>query len=853
NQGVRLLSTLLATTRDISNASSAFVPAQVGAIAVRWSEIRNRLNPSQAKFLTPVLETIAIAPEEADDMVTESGMVPSPQPPRKNWLAELETQEERDRPTFFITYLQQQIGQVLQLDPTQISVEQNLMELGMDSLMVMESINQLRQDFQLMLYPREFYEHSSISALAQYLAQEFAKEFAQEFTQDYTDDDISSTPDQLSITAPLIIPTLQGASDRVTLHQGKRLPNAVFILSSPRSGSTLLRVMLAGHSRLFATPELHLLPFDTMTERQQQLGDAHLSEGLERSLMELHQWDSSTSHAQVQQWLDQNLSIAEVYANLQASTAHRLLVDKSPTYAMHRPTLDRAESLFENAKYIHLVRHPYAVVESFVRMRMDKLLGIATTNPYELAERIWSQSNQNILDFAQTVDRDRYHQLRYEDLVRDPSAALSQLCEFLDIDLEPALLNPYDGDRMTDGVHDQSLSLGDPNFLLHQRIDPALADSWKTIDLPQALNDGTKAIAHQFDYEIKAEGRRQNLRQKAEGGRQKAEELAPKSKIQNLKSKIPYTEIALDLNGLTHTICTWGDENAPPIVCVHGVLDQGLIWAPVAQTLVQQGYRVIAPDLRGHGCSTHVGPGGTYHLLDFLADLDAILNHLDIKVEGRRQKAEGNDSPTPQLPNSLTPQPITLIGHSMGSIITALYASSRPQRVRSLFLIEPILPGEKHQSVTDQLTTLLESQTITPEQPVFPDVATAARRLRQGTPSLTEEFSLQLAQRICVPANPNSGDQSVRWTWDAKLRDRTGIGFRRMPFGRADYLQLLSQLGMDVTVVYGDRSTFNRPDDLVAQTEALAHAKRITLSGGHNIHLDASMELARLILNEIEG
>lgn len=74
-----------------------------------------------------------------------------------------------------------------------------------------------------------------------------------------------------------------------------------------------------------------------------------------------------------------------------------------------------------------------------------------------------------------------------------------------------------------------------------------------------------------------------------------------------------------------------------------------------------------------------------------------------------------------------------------------------------------------------------------------------------------------------------------------------------MPFGRADYLQLLSQLPMAVTTVYGDRSTFNRPADLAAQTEALAHAKRITLSGGHNIHLDAPAELAKLILDEIEA
>src|SRR5947209_3853134 len=48
-------------------------------------------------------------------------------------------------------------------------------------------------------------------------------------------------------------------------------PPAAFILSPPRSGSTLLRVMLAGNPRLFAPPELELLSFHTLAERREAL------------------------------------------------------------------------------------------------------------------------------------------------------------------------------------------------------------------------------------------------------------------------------------------------------------------------------------------------------------------------------------------------------------------------------------------------------------------------------------------------------------------------------------------------------------------------------------------------------
>ncbi|MEO1467174.1 MAG: sulfotransferase, partial [Cyanobacteria bacterium J06633_1] len=128
------------------------------------------------------------------------------------------------------------------------------------------------------------------------------------------------------------------------------------------------------------------------------------------------------------------------------------MIDKSPTYASSRETLERAEEIFEGAKYIHLVRHPYAVIESFARMRMDKLVGSGDANPYELAELIWRDSNQNILNLAQDIDPDRYHLVYYEDLVSQPQSVLADICQFLEVPFDQAVLTPYQGDRMTDGV-----------------------------------------------------------------------------------------------------------------------------------------------------------------------------------------------------------------------------------------------------------------------------------------------------------------------------------------------------------------------------------------------------------------
>ena len=54
-----------------------------------------------------------------------------------------------------------------------------------------------------------------------------------------------------------------------SIHQKNK--SAIFILSAPRSGSTLLRVMLAGNPQLFSPPELALLSFQSLRERKNRL------------------------------------------------------------------------------------------------------------------------------------------------------------------------------------------------------------------------------------------------------------------------------------------------------------------------------------------------------------------------------------------------------------------------------------------------------------------------------------------------------------------------------------------------------------------------------------------------------
>jgi amino acid adenylation domain-containing protein len=397
-----------------------------------------------------------------------------------------------DRPARMLNHLQWRIGRIIRTEPGAISVERSVMELGMDSLMVMELIRELNRDLCLTLYPREIFERPSVQALADYLLAELA------------------APDALGRSGGIAPPAEAGTpallasrpASRPSPLPDRRLPGAVFLLSSPRSGSTLLRVMLAGHPDLFSPPELHLLPFAGMAEWKAALDRSYLGEGLQRALMELMGADADDSRTLLANWIDDDLPIHEAYSRLQTLASPRTLVDKSPSYALDLEVLQRAELLFENARYIHLVRHPYAVIESIVRNRIDRVFEGTGEDALAAAEQIWSLMNGNTLDFLQEVDSARHHRVRYEELVTDPERVTRGICEFLDVPFVPALLTPYQAGRMADGVHDGSMLVGDPNFLTHDSIDPKLAEAWRRVKLPRRLGGFARRVAGELGYEL---------------------------------------------------------------------------------------------------------------------------------------------------------------------------------------------------------------------------------------------------------------------------------------------------------------------------------------------------------------
>ena len=108
------------------------------------------------------------------------------------------------------------------------------------------------------------------------------------------------------------------------------------------------------------------------------------------------------------------------------------------------------------------------------------------------------------------------------------------------------------------------------------------------------------------------------------------------------------------LRGRRQHVRIWGEDTAPALFLLHGWGDVGASFQFVVDAL-RRDWRVIAPDWHGFGLSQW--NDGAYWFPDYLADLDALLDHF-----------------SPE-------QAVQIAGHSMGGIVASLYAGIRPQRV----------------------------------------------------------------------------------------------------------------------------------------------------------------------------
>ncbi len=124
-------------------------------------------------------------------------------------------------------------------------------------------------------------------------------------------------------------------------------------------------------------------------------------------------------------------------------------------------------------------------------------------------------------------------------------------------------------------------------------------------------------------------------------------------------------ELRIPLRNLTLAAKAWGDPSAPPMLAVHGWLDNAGTFDRLAPLL--RGHYLVALDLAGHGRSAHRSAANWYAIADYLDEIGQVIDWFA----------------WPSL---------DLLGHSLGAALASMYAAICPQRIRRLLLVEGLGP-----------------------------------------------------------------------------------------------------------------------------------------------------------------
>lgn len=205
----------------------------------------------------------------------------------------------------------------------------------------------------------------------------------------------------------------------------------VFVVGCPRSGTTLLQRLLGQHARVAIAPETHFVRrFWAERRRYGDLRDDQRYAALLSDVVDIPAWPelgvdaAEFRHAAwrgPRNYADIFGLLLQLFADHHEATT---VGEKTPNHVLAMPTL---AAFFPRARFVHIVRDPRAVVDSWrtVPWSTGSVVGDA---------EVWRRYARSARHIA-TRGFPPLHQVRYEDLVTDPQGELRRIGDFLGLSL----------------------------------------------------------------------------------------------------------------------------------------------------------------------------------------------------------------------------------------------------------------------------------------------------------------------------------------------------------------------------------------------------------------------------------
>jgi len=245
----------------------------------------------------------------------------------------------------------------------------------------------------------------------------------------------------------------------------------------------------------------------------------------------------------------------------------------------------------------------------------------------------------------------------------------------------------------------------------------------------------------------------------------------------------------------------WGDPGAPAIVCLHGVSAHGRRYRRLAEERLAKRFRVLAPDLRGHGLSGYEPPW-------------TLATHLDDILETLETTAA---------------EPRAWIGHSYGARLVLELCARQPGRVAPAVLLDPAIQILPHVGLDFAEDAARDYSFGSADEAI-------AARLANGAPTPREFLEEEVREHL-VP----SPDGRLRWR------------FCR-PAVVTAYGELCTEppapaaLGVPVLLVHASQFGLVREEQLAEYRRQLGDRPEVVgVPGGHVVYWDAYEQTANAV------
>lgn len=256
----------------------------------------------------------------------------------------------------------------------------------------------------------------------------------------------------------------------------------------------------------------------------------------------------------------------------------------------------------------------------------------------------------------------------------------------------------------------------------------------------------------------------------------------------------------------------WPRPGAARVLCLHGWFDNAESFTPLAPHLEQ--LELFALDLPGHGMSEHRHQTARYHFIDYLWDVDAVLDALEW-------------------------EDCHLMGHSMGAAISTVYCAGAPERVRSAVLLDTLGPiSVTADTSTERLRRSLAKNRRNRRSPrpyaSIDDMVAA--RLKDS--DLSEFSARLLCERSAHPVDDHyewRSDPAINWVSSLVMTDEQAL----------DFLQHIEAPVLSMMAV-PPPSWSSAPKNAIRR-EAIANGVHHKIEGHHHFHMDEPEKIAEII------